>query len=100
MIVRRKRVRRRKRVQQAAEPIVMSKQIKATTAAPATTAGVASLSSPDKARSDELSSRVTSYQAIVPTDDQHRRDIADVVAKANDEIKRLSGSPRGLQQPR
>jgi hypothetical protein len=54
----------------------------------------------DKDRTTELQNKVTAYQNTVPTDDQHRRDIADCVAKANDEIKRLSGSPRGLQQPK
>jgi hypothetical protein len=37
---------------------------------------------------------------MTPTDLQHKRDIDDIVSKAADELRRQSGKPIGLQQPK
>jgi hypothetical protein len=63
----------------------------APTAASAPPPEVTATTNPDKVRQDELNTRTIAYQAKVPTDDQNRRDIANVVTTLQDEAKRLAG---------
>jgi hypothetical protein len=69
-------------------------------------AEVSAMSSPDKARADELTSKVSAYQAKPAPDNQTRLDIAHIVSVSNDEIRAVSGAGRaditggGLQQPK
>jgi hypothetical protein len=60
----------------------------------------ATYSNADAARGTELTNRAAAYGAVTPTDSRHAADLADCAIKATDEAKRVSGLPRGLQQPK